>query len=126
MANDINTITITGRLGRDAEMRGSDGSILSMRVASNYSAKEGGEWVEKTNWLDAVMFGNRAQAVSQYLTKGTEVAISGELRIREYEARDGSKRNAVEIVVDELKLVGGFKQAQQQQAASVFADEIPF
>lgn len=125
MANDINNITITGRLGRDAELRGDGGSILSMRLASNYSAKENGQWVEKTNWLDAVMFGNRAQAVAPYLKKGTEVAISGELRIREYETRDGSKRNAVEIVVDELKLAGGFTKPEAQPV-SVYSDEIPF
>ena len=125
MSKDINTITITGRLGRDAELRGDSGSILSMRVANNVSVKEGGEWVEKTNWLDAVMFGARAQAVAPYLKKGTEVAISGELRIREYEARDGGKRIAVEIVVDELKLVGGFPKPEAQPV-SVYSDEIPF
>ena len=125
MAKDINSITITGRLGRDAELRGDSGSILSMRVANNVSAKEGGEWVEKTNWLDAVMFGARAHAVAPYLKKGTEVAISGELRIREYEARDGGKRIAVEIVVDELKLLGGFPKPEAQPV-SVYSDEIPF
>lgn len=125
MATDINTITITGRLGRDAELRGDNGSILSMSVASNYSAKEGGQWVEKTNWLDAVMFGNRAQALAQYLKKGTQVAISGELRIREYERRDGGTGKAVEIVVDELKLVGGFKQAEADPIGT-FDETIPF
>ena len=125
MSSDINTITITGRLGRDAELRGNDGSILSMSVASNYSAKENGQWVEKTNWLDAVMFGNRALAIAQYLKKGTQVAISGELHIREYEKRDGGTGKAVEIVVDELKLVGGFPKPEAQPIGT-FDETIPF
>ena len=132
MASDINTITITGRLGRDAELKGNEGNVLTMRVGNNITVKDGGEWVEKANWFTVTMFGKRAQAVAPYLTKGTEVAISGELRQREYEGRDGSMKRDDEIIVDNLKLIGGYREGEssfpkpEAKPVSVYSDEIPF
>jgi len=109
----MNIYSFTGRLGRDSETRFTPGgmAICNFSVAVDYGFGEN----KGTNWLRCSLFGKRAEGqLPKYLVKGTQVAISGELRVREYDANDGAKRTSVEVSVDKLDLIGGRNDAQQQ------------
>lgn len=131
----INRCVISGNLGDDPELRNtaSGTAILSLRVAVNERRKDqSGEWTDYVNWVDAVMFGARAESVSRYLQKGSKVSISGRLRYSSWE-RDGQKRSKLEVVVDEIEFMsrdggGGYRQQAAQTAAPVdaYQDDIPF
>jgi single-strand DNA-binding protein len=120
---NINRVVISGNLTRDPEWRGQQQTALALGVAVNDERKdpETGEWVEVPNFIDCVMFGNRARAVSQYLQRGTKVTVEGRLRWSSWEAQDGTKRSKVEVVVDEIEFsnrqsdTGG--QRRQQEPA---------
>lgn len=94
-------------------------SILSLGLAVNDRVKDQqtGEWGDRPNYLDCVMFGKRAEAMQQYLRKGTKVAVECRARWSSWE-KDGQKRSKVEFVVDELVLMSrGDGQGQQAQPA---------
>ncbi|MBL1319613.1 MAG: single-stranded DNA-binding protein [Methylophaga sp.] len=106
----MNQYSFTGRIGKDSETRFTQGgmAICSFSVAVDYGYGEN----KGTNWLRCSLFGKRAEGkLPQYLVKGTQVAISGELRIREYDDKDGNKRTSVEVSVDKLDLIGGNQEA---------------
>ena len=135
----MNVYSITGRLGRDCEQRFTQGgmAICSFTVAVDYGYGDN----KGTNWIRASLFGKRAEGgLPQYLKKGAQVAITGELKVREYDDKDGVKRTSVEVSVDKLDLIGGrdgggqsgggYQQGGQQQAPSKnsdpFADQPDF
>lgn len=116
----INKVVISGNLTRDPELRTTPGGtdVLSLGVAVNDRAKnqQTGQWEDRPSFVDCVMFGNRAQSLAPYLSKGSKVAIEGKLRWSQWQAQDGSKRSKVEIVVDEIEFMSSRDQAPQQQA----------
>jgi single-strand DNA-binding protein len=87
-------------------------AVCSLRVAVNSSRKdESGEWVDKPNYFDVTVWGQQGENCAQYLAKGRPVAIDGRLEWREWEAQDGSKRQAVDIVADTVQFLGGRQDA---------------
>lgn len=119
----INSATISGNLTKDAELRtaASGMAVLKFRVAVNERVKEGEEWKDKAYFFSATMFGKRAEAIAPYMLKGTKVAISGKLRIDEWEQRDGSKRTDVGIIVDDVDIMS------KRQEQPVYEDfDLPF
>jgi len=111
----MNIYNFTGRLAKDCEQRTTQGgmAICSFTVAVDYGYGDN----KGTNWIRASLFGKRAEGgLPQYLTKGTQVAISGELRVREYDDKEGNKRTSVEVSVDKLDLVGGKSDGGQKQS----------
>ena len=125
----MNVFSFTGNLGKDAEVRvtttGKSVCSFSVAVKSGFGDKASTTWVRCTLW------GKRAEGkLPEYLTKGTQVAISGEFSAREYEA-NGEKRTSIEVNVDSLDLMG-FKQEPSQPAPAPqpaqggFEDDIPF
>lgn len=136
----INKYVCTGHLTRDPELRRTQGgmAILSFGVAVNDRRKnqQTGEWEDYANFIDCAMFGNRAESVSNYLSKGAKVAIEGKLRYSTWE-RDGQKRSKLEVIVEEIEFmsreIGSKPQNQQQPTnepieveSSVYDDDIPF
>ena len=112
---DINTVTVSGRLTRDAELRFTSGGfgILKFSLASNYSKKDGDQWRDEANFFDCTILGKRGESLAQYLTKGTQVMVAGELRQERWE-KDGQKQSKVGIMVDGILLTGGKQQGQAQ------------
>ncbi len=115
----MNIYSFTGRLGRDSETRHTQSgmTICNFTVAVDYGYGEN----KGTNWLRCSLFGKRAEGqLPKYLMKGTQVAISGELRVREYDDKDGARRTSVEVNVDKLDLIGSKQDnqggGQQRQA----------
>lgn len=110
-ASNINTVVITGNLTKDPELRSTPGgtSVCELRVAVNSRRKDGqtGEWVDKANYFDVIVWGAQGENCSNYLSKGRPVAVEGRLDWREWEAKDGSgKRQAVSIVANSVQFLG--------------------
>lgn len=116
----LNLVAISGNVTRDAELRGSGNgrSMLTFGVAVNERRKnpQTGEWENAPQFVDCVVWGNRADAIAQYVTKGTKVAIEGKLRYSSWE-KDGERRSKLEVVVDEIEFLsqGQRQQVPQQQ-----------
>ena len=110
MAGNINRVVLVGNLTRDPELRHTPSGtpVCSLRVAVNTRRKdESGQWVDKPNYFDVTAWGQQGENCAQYLAKGRPVAVDGRLEWREWEAQDGSKRQAVEIVADTVQFLGG-------------------
>jgi single-strand DNA-binding protein len=110
-ASNINVVVITGNLTKDPELRSTGGgtSVCELRVAVNSRRKDGatGEWVDKPNYFNVVVFGAQGDNCANYLSKGRPVAIEGRLDWREWDAKDGSgKRQAVQIVANSVQFLG--------------------
>lgn len=142
----INRVCISGNLTRDPELRMTGGgtAVLNMRMAVNDRRKnpQTGEWEDAPNYVTCTMFGNRAEKLAPYLSKGSKVAIDGKLRWREWE-RDGQRREALEVIVDELEFLSPRDSGQTNQTGGyggiyegakggeyrqqdVYAEDIPF
>lgn len=113
MAEDINKSLLVGRLVRDAELMYTNNrtAVCKFSLAVNRSKKQGDQWIEEVNFFDLVMFGRRAESLNQYLVKGTQIAVEGKLRQDRWE-QDGIKRSKVIIEVDNIQLLGGKQQGQ--------------
>jgi len=126
----MNSITIVGGLGRDAEIKylNNGDPICNFSVADSQGRDKG------TIWWNCSLFGKRAEALSQYLTKGQSVTVVGTITEREWE-KDGVKRKSMDVRVSEIALQGGRRDAEPQEerraapkpAPETFdSDEIPF
>ncbi|HXH97404.1 MAG TPA: single-stranded DNA-binding protein [Gaiellaceae bacterium] len=109
MAN-INRVVLVGNLTRDPELRHTPSGtpVCKLRIAVNTRQKDSatGQWGDKPNYFDVTVWGNQAESCAQYLSKGRPVGIDGRLDWREWEAQDGSKRQAVEIIADTVQFLG--------------------
>lgn len=110
-------VAISGNLTRDPEMHATKSgmAIMSLSVAVNERAKnpQTGEWEDRPNFVDCVLFGTRAERLSAYLSKGAKVSVQGKLRYSSWE-KDGQRRSKLEVVVDELEFMSRRDGAQQQ------------
>jgi single-strand DNA-binding protein len=107
-ASNINVVVITGNLTKDPELRstGSGTPVCDLRVAVNSRRKQGQEWVDKPNYFDVTVWGAQGENCANYLSKGRPVAVEGRLDWREWEAKDGSKRQAVSIIASSVQFLG--------------------
>ena len=117
---DINRVTLIGRLTRDCEVRYSGGGLAVCRfsIAVNYSRKSGEQWVEEVSYFDMVLFGKQGEAVSKYLLKGKQVGIEGKLQQNRWE-QEGKNRSKVEVVVNNVQLLGGNSSTGQSYRSDV-------
>ena len=112
----MNVFTFSGRIGRDAETGSTQGGTavcnFPVAVESGYGDNK------KTTWVRCALWGKRAEGgLPQYLTKGAQVVVSGELSTREYEKNGGGNGFSVEIRVNDLTLVGSKQDSGHQQPA---------
>lgn len=118
----INRVNITGNLTRDPELRATAGGtqILAFGVAVNDRRKnpQTGAWEDVPNFVDCIVFGQRAEAVSRFISKGSKVAIEGKLRYSAWETKEGQRRSKLEVIVDEID----FLSRQGQQVTSPAAE----
>jgi single-strand DNA-binding protein len=103
MANG-NTITIVGNATRDPELRylTSGTALANFGVAVNRRYQKNGEWEEEVSFFDVVCWRELADNVSESVSKGDRVIVTGRLEQRSWETQDGDKRSKVEIVADEV------------------------
>jgi single-strand DNA-binding protein len=107
----MNSITIVGGLGRDAELKylNNGDPICNFSVADSQGRDNG------TIWWNCTLFGKRGEALSQYLTKGQSVTVVGTITEREWTSKDGDKRKSMDVRVSEIALQGGRKDAEPQE-----------
>ena len=111
-----NVFTAVLTIGRDAEVRFSQANqaILTVAAANNigYGDKK------KTQWIRVTLFGKRAEGeLVNWLKKGVNILVSGELSLQEYQAKDGTTKSSLELNANILDRVGGKRDDNQQQAA---------
>ena len=130
----MNNWNFTGNLGNDAEQKYTAGgdSVVSFSVG----VKSGFGEKATTTWARCQMWGKRGESVLPYLTKGQLVGISGEVNMREWQDKEGQKKQSLEVRVNDLTLLGK-KDGQQTQAQPLqerkpkpkfddLADDVPF
>lgn len=111
----MNSWSFTGNLGRDAERRTvDDSSIVSFSVA----VKSGYGDRAATTWVKCNLFGKRGESLHQYLIKGQQVAIVGEVTNREWTDKEGAKRLSLEVRVTDIDLIGGKVDGSNAQPES--------
>ena len=135
--NDINTITLTGRLTADVALSYTTGGTAcgKFSLAVSRSVKSNDGWRDETDFFDCQLWGRQAESLSTYLRKGQKIAISGDLRQNRWE-QDGQKKSRVIVNVSSVVLCGGKSEeakagkGEYRKAESPlideFEDEIPF
>ena len=113
---NINRVILTGNLTRDPELRATSGglSVCSLRLATNTRRKNNqtGEWEDKANYVSVTIFGRQGENAAQFLAKGRPVAIDGRLEWREWQTQSGEKREALEVIADNIQFLGGRDDVQ--------------
>lgn len=138
MARGINKVILVGNLGGDPELRTTDGgtAVCNFTVATNESYKDrDGNKVDKTEWHRIVAWGRLAEICGEYLTKGRQVYLEGQLQTRKWEDKDGVERYTTEVKIREMQMLGSNPTAAGEAAAAHEAeagdssgpdDDLPF
>jgi single-strand DNA-binding protein len=133
----LNKVLLIGNTGRDPEVRytASGTAVASFSLATSEKFKnKGGEWEERTEWHNIILWGRLAEIAGEYLTKGKTVFIEGRLQTRKWQDRDGKDRFTTEIVGEKMQMLsrkegnGRTEEApsQGEQTPPPSDDEIPF
>ena len=113
----VNKVIIFGNTGNNPEVSQfqNGGSVATIAVATSekYQNKQTGEWVENTEWHRVKAFGKLAEIIAQYVRKGTPVYIEGKLKTDKYTDKNGIERYATNIIADQMQMLGGNQNAQQ-------------
>jgi len=148
MARGVNKVILVGNLGQDPETRymPSGGAVTNCSLATTaaWKDKQTGEQVEKTEWHRLVFFNRLAEIAGEYLKKGSQIYVEGELQTRKWQDKEGHDRYTTEIKVREMQMLGGrgdaagapsqgsYQRSSASPAAaapqpeSEFDDDIPF
>lgn len=118
----LNKVILIGRLGRDPEMRymPNGEAVCNFSVATSEAWNDrNGQRQERTEWHNITMYRRLAEIAGQYLKKGSQVYLEGKIQTRKYTDKNGIERTAYDIIVNEMKMLGGGgndgQQAQQAQ-----------
>ncbi len=144
----LNTVTLIGNLGRDMELRYTQGGTavgnFSMATTESWKDKDTGDKKERTEWHKVVAWGRTAEALKDYLLKGKSVCVLGKLQTRKWTDKDGHDRYTTEVRADRIVLLGspggnGSRRQDEEQperydeaggqpetAAALSDDDIPF
>ena len=133
----INRVVLTGNLTREPELKrtASGVAILNFGIAVNDRRKDpqSGEWGDYPNFIDCTMFGTRAEAVSDYLHKGSKIGLEGKLHYSSWNDKQGNKRSKLDVTIDEIELLTpkdskprNTTPDTQYPEASVYDDDCPF
>jgi single-strand DNA-binding protein len=131
MSRGLNKVMIIGNLGREPEMRytpsGRPVTTFSVATSRTWNTSEGEKHVE-TEWFNVVAWSNLAEICKQYLTKGQQVYIEGRLQTRHWEDQEGNKHTSVEIVANEMIILGERRESGEgsSEPESIEEEEYPF
>lgn len=115
----INSVSISGNVTRDSALKETVNGSFVLRFAVAVSDRKKGKdgWEDYASFIDCVMFGKRAEAISRYIKKGTKVAIQGKLnQDRWKDKQTGESRSKVVVFVDEIELMSRRDEPTQSQA----------
>lgn len=122
MSDSLNSVTLSGNLGQDAEVRYTNSGLVitSFSLAVSKSRKQSdGSYKDVTSWVDCVMYGKRGEAMygNGMLQKGVRLAIVGRLHQNVWE-KDGQRRSKLEVIVDNVVTMTAQRQQQQGYQAA--------
>ncbi|PIZ30168.1 MAG: single-stranded DNA-binding protein [Alphaproteobacteria bacterium CG_4_10_14_0_8_um_filter_53_9] len=155
MAGTVNKVILIGNVGKDPEVRVTQGggkvANLTLATSENWTSKQTGQREEKTEWHRLVVWGAPADVIEKYVRKGSKLFVEGRLETRKWTDKDNQERYTTEIRVDNFTMLdskrdgggydngGGYDQTPKNDSAPVhagapkkitddapFDDEIPF
>ena len=113
----LNKVILIGRLGKDPEVRHMPNgeAVCNFSVATSESWNDqSGQRQERVEWHNITMYRRLAEIAGQYLKKGSQVYLEGKIQSRKYQGKDGIERTAYDIIVNEMKMLGGGNNDGQQ------------
>lgn len=139
----LNKVSLIGSLGRDPELKFMpDGTaVVNMSLATSLSYKKDGQKVTETEWHRITAYGKLAEIAGQYAKKGGSLYVEGRLKTRKWTDKDGVEKYTTEIIMSEMKLLGGKRSEESgdesqsgasqsdggfQGGVSDMDDDIPF
>jgi single-strand DNA-binding protein len=138
MSRGLNKVQIIGHLGKEPEMRytpsGKPVTTFTVVVSRSWNSADG-ERHNETEWFNVVAWGNLAEICKQYLTKGQQVYIEGRLQTRHWDDKEGARHTNVEVVANEMMMLGERREhnnqaasdaAPAESATETSEDEFPF
>lgn len=132
MARGINKVILVGNLGADPEFRETArGGVCNLRLATSdsWKDKQTGQMQERVEWHQVTAFGRLAEVCADYLRKGKQIYIEGELRTEKWTDRDGVERYTTKIYASEMQMLGGTgtgaSEARQRQRSQAPAQGAP-
>jgi single-strand DNA-binding protein len=116
---DVNYVILIGRLTRDAELKYTSGgmAVCKFSLAVDKRKKQGEQWVDEVSFFDIVLWGKIGESLNQYLVKGKQIAVEGELHQNRWE-QDGQARSKIEIMANNVQLLGGNAGSQGGSSGS--------
>ncbi|EJC1153988.1 single-stranded DNA-binding protein [Cronobacter sakazakii] len=128
----VNKVILVGNLGQDPDVRymPNGGAVTSLRLATSESwrDKQTGEMKEVTEWHSVVLYGKLAEVAGEYLRKGSQIYIEGQLRTRKWQDQSGQDRYSTEVVVNvggTMQMLGGKQQSDQPKQQSKTTKQKP-
>lgn len=108
--NDVNSITLVGRIVRDVSSAdihylSNGSSVVSFSIAVNESVKNGNLWTEKPSFFDVTFYGRQAESIHKYLTRGKQIAIAGKIQQQRWQ-KDGQTKSKVIVIAKMIQLFG--------------------
>ncbi len=129
--SSLNKAIILGRLGKDIELRNTQGgkSVANMAVATDHSYNDqAGQTHKATEWHNIVLWGKTAENCAKFLGKGSQVLVEGRLQTSKYKDKDGGERYKTEIIADNVQFIGTKKEgevvSQKPTAARLKEDSV--
>lgn len=110
--SSLNKVMLIARLGKDPDVRytASGTAVASFSAATSEKFKnKSGEWEERTEWHNLVLWGRLAEIAGEYLSKGSLAYFEGRLQTRKWQDKDGADRWTTEIVCEKMQMLGGKK-----------------
>lgn len=124
----MNKVMLIGRLTKDAELRytQSGTAVASFTLAVDRQYKKGED--RQADFISCVAWQKTAEFISQYFHKGSKIALEGRLQVRSYDAQDGSKRWATEVIAEQVEFVDSKAKNENTDSYEVSFDddELPF
>jgi single-strand DNA-binding protein len=105
----VNKVILVGNVGRDPELRYTQGGqpVASFSIATNERFKDKeGNWKDRTEWHRIVAWARLAEICGEYLRKGSQVYVEGRIQTRDWEDKEGNKRQTTEVVALSMQMLG--------------------
>lgn len=111
MAKSVNKVFLLGNVGKDPEIRATGGGtmVASFSLATSDRTKDpAGNWTDRTEWHNLVVYGKLAEIIRDYVKKGSKLFVEGKIQTRSWDDKtSGEKKYRTEIIVNELSLLSG-------------------
>lgn len=106
---DVNSVALVGRLGRDAELKYTNSglAITEFSIAVNNRSKKGDEWIDEPSWIECTLFGKLGEKIAERLTKGAQVMVAGRLKQESWKNKEGQNRSKIKVLVGDINVVSG-------------------